>query len=452
MFIKVISGWCLGALLVSAAAGIPAHAASKPDAADTISVNARLGQSTLKYGKRQRVFLRIAIRGNRGETSEERTPANIALVIDRSGSMKGDKIVRAREAASMAINRLSATDVASVVVFDNRIDTIVRATRVDDPDEFHYQINRVRVGGSTAIYAAVQEAARELRRNKSRRRLNRIILMSDGKANVGPAKPYQFEELGRKLGSEGISVTTIGLGNGYNEDLMSELASTSDGNHAFARTARDLTKIFNQEFDDVLSVTGQDVEIIIRTKSGVRPIRTWGRPGRIDGNVVKLKLNQVYGTAEYSLQLELDVPEGLPLGESELVDIEVAYTATKGERRRIERNVSGRFSRSDEEVNASINPRVMEPILELQARKRSREAIKLRDKGKVDDARKLLEQNVNALKTGQQRYRIQSTRLKKLQQNNEAAAAGIGDRERWSTSRKQIREDLSNRQGTARKY
>jgi Ca-activated chloride channel homolog len=448
---KRIAPYLIAALMTLPTSAI-AIAKSETAARDTIEVNARLGQSVLKYGAAQRVFLRIGIRGIRSERAEHRTPANIALVIDRSGSMGGNKIARARDAASMAINRLSATDVASVVVFDDKINTLVKATRVDDPDEFHYQIERIRVGGSTAIYAAVQAAARQIRRNKSSRRLNRIILMSDGKANVGPSKPHHFEELGRRLGSEGISVTTIGLGNSYNEDLMSELASTSDGNHAFARTAADLTKIFNQEFDDVLSVTGQDVEIIIRTKAGVVPLRTLGRPGAINGNVVRIRLNQVYGTAEYSLQLELDVPAGLPIGENDLVDIEVAYTPSKGERRRIAKSVMGRFSRSDDEVRASIDSRVMEPILELQARKRSRAAIELRDKGRIEEARKLLRDNVVELERGQKKYNIRSKRLQKLQSNNKAAASSIADRARWNASRKQMREDLSNRQGAKLKY
>jgi Ca-activated chloride channel family protein len=440
------------AALMALPTGASVAAKSESEGQDTIEVNARLGQRVLKYDTAQRVFLRIGIRGIRSERGEYRTPANVALVIDRSGSMGGNKIARARDAASMAINRLSTTDVASVVVFDDKIDALVKATRVDDPDAFHYQIEKIRVGGSTAIYAALQEAARQIRRNKSSRRLNRIILMSDGKANVGPSKPHHFEELGRRLGAEGISVTTIGLGNGYNEDLMSELATTSDGNHAFARTAADLTKIFNQEFDDVLSVTGQDVEIIIRTKAGVVPLRTLGRPGTINGNVVRIRLNQVYGTAEYSLQLELNVPAGLPMGENDLVDIEVAYTPSKGARRRIAKSVMGRFSRSDDEVDASIDSRVMEPILELKARKRSRAAIELRDKGRIKEARKLLRANVVELEQGQKKYNIRSKRLQKLQSNNEAAAASIDDRSRWNASRKQMREDLGNRQGAQRKY
>ncbi|MGI9478202.1 MAG: hypothetical protein ACR2PI_15985, partial [Hyphomicrobiaceae bacterium] len=278
------------------------------------------------------------------------------------------------------------------------------------------------------------------------------ILISDGKANVGPSKPHHFEKLGRRLGRAGISVTTIGLGNGYNEDLMAELARTSDGNHAFARTAADLRDIFNQEFDDVLSVTGQDIEIIIRTKAGVTPLRTLGRPGEINGNEVRLRLNQVYGTSEYSLQLELKVPAGLPIGETDLVDVEVNYTPSSGERRRIEQSVAGRFSPSDDEVRGSIDPKVMEPILELQARKRSRQAIELRDKGKVEEARKVLRDNAAELERGQRLYRLKSTRLKKLQENSAKAAATIRDRAKWNTSRKQMREDQSNRKGSKLKY
>lgn len=449
--IALIGAGALAGLLPSALT-TAAAAKSNRDARDTIAVDARLSQSILREGRSQRVFLRIGIRGIESKDVEARTPANIALVIDRSGSMGGDKIMRAREAAKMAINRLSRTDVASVVVFDDKIDTLVKATRVRDPDQFHYRIDSIRVGGSTAIYAAVEEAAREVRRNKSKRRLNRIILMSDGKANVGPSKPHNFESLGARLGEEGISVTTIGLGNGYNEDLMFELATASDGNHAFARTAGDLTKIFNQEFDDVLSVTGQDVEIIIRTKAGVMPLRTLGRRGEIDGNTVRIRLNQVYGSAEYSLQLELDVPGGMPIGESDLVDVEVNYRPTTGDRRRIAKSVSGRFSRSDDEARGSIDPDVMAPILELEARERSRAAIKLRDKGRVEEARKALRENAMALSAGQKKYRIKSERLQQLQSNNEAAAASIADKGKWNASRKQMREDLSNRQGAKLKY
>ena len=113
--------------------------------------------------------------------------------------------------------------------------------------------------------------------------MNRVILLSDGQANVGPKSATELGELGMSLGKEGISVTTIGLGAGYNEDLMANLAGYSDGNHAFVENAEDLVRIFNYEFGDVLSVVAQDLVIRIQLMDGVRPMRLLGRDGEILG-------------------------------------------------------------------------------------------------------------------------------------------------------------------------
>ncbi len=99
----------------------------------------------------------------------------------------------------------------------------------------------------------------EVRKFINRNRVNRVILISDGIANVGPSSPEALGNLGASLGKEGISVTTIGLEAEYNEDLMTKLAMYSDGNHAFAETPQDLARIFDHEFNDILSVIAQDV-------------------------------------------------------------------------------------------------------------------------------------------------------------------------------------------------
>lgn len=83
-------------------------------------------------------------------------------------------------------------------------------------------------GGGTALYAGVAQGASELREFLDPHRVNRIILLSDGQANKGPSSPSELGNLGAALISEGISVTTIGIGLGYNEDLMTQLAPRSD--------------------------------------------------------------------------------------------------------------------------------------------------------------------------------------------------------------------------------
>ena len=422
-----------------------------------LEVDARLGHKVLREGRKQRVYLRIGLKGIHNPQSEtSRAPVNIALVIDRSGSMNGAKIRKAREAAMMAVERLTRRDIASVVTFASNVDVTVPARRVTDHSRFNDLIRSIRAGGSTAIYAAVKTGAAELDEYASGDRLDRIILLSDGLANVGPSDPHTFEELGRRLGGRGVSVTTVGLGRGYNEDLMARLAGASDGNHDFAQTADDLRRIFNREFDDVLSVIAQDIEIIIETRDGVRPLRSLGRHSKISGNNVKFKVAQAYSTSTHSLQLELEVDGDFANGDRELAKITVNYRphGTKAIATRSAR-VHATFSPDADRVDRSMDPVVMDPVVELLAREKSRQAIKLRDQGKAKEARALLQESgglISAQNALRARYNHKrSTRLNKLESQYEKDAEAIVSRD-WNVQRKSMRKGLGNAAGASVKY
>ena len=217
---------CACLVAIAAVSNVPAHA-EKP-----INLEARFAQGVMKGGEKQRNYLRVGLNGCERQPTE-RTPVNVAFVIDRSGSMQGARIAQAREAAAAAIRRLDKNDIASVVIFDDKIDILVQAQPVEDHAAFIDRIRQVTARGSTAIHGGVIEGAAQVRHNLEARRLNRVVLLSDGQANVGPRRPEEFAKLGRELLQQGISVSTIGVGMQYNEDLMLQLARASDGNHTF---------------------------------------------------------------------------------------------------------------------------------------------------------------------------------------------------------------------------
>ena len=93
-------------------------------------------------------------------------------------------------------------------------------------------------------------------------------------------------------------MTTIGLGLGYNEDLMARLAQSSEGNHAFAEGAEDLARIFNLEFGDLFAVTAQDIQLEISCAPGVRPIRVLGREALVSGQKITARLGHLAGVQE----------------------------------------------------------------------------------------------------------------------------------------------------------
>ena len=445
----------LATLAVSVPLGSMAMAAQSPRG--SLEVDTRLGYKVLRHSTKQRVFLRIGLKGIHNPSDEiERAPVNVALVIDRSGSMRGEKMAKAREAAIMAVERLSRRDVASVVAFSNAVEVIVPAGRVNSHRRYSRLIERIRSGGSTAIYAAVKTGSEELSEFSNGRRLDRIILLSDGLANVGPRDPFDFEELGAQLGSKGTSVTTIGLGRGYNEDLMARLAGASDGNHEFAQTARDLRRIFNREFDDVLSVIAQDIEIIIETRNGVRPMRSLGRKAKIDGRKAIFKVAQAYSTSTHSLQLELEVDSSFASGDQELADVIVRYKPHGGTTKEVRRSsVRASFTADEDRVTRSMDPVVMDHVVELQAREKSRQAIKLRDQGRVQAAQAALRQGRDII-SGQRALRSKfkhkaSSRLDRLEEQYSKDESEIS-KKNWNVQRKSMRRSLSNSSGSGVKY
>ncbi|MCL4692756.1 MAG: VWA domain-containing protein, partial [Candidatus Hydrogenedentes bacterium] len=237
--------------------------------AEQARLDAALATPVLLEGARQNAYLRVAVTGEPLPDVAERTPVNMAIVLDRSGSMQGEKIAAARDAAKRAIDRLHPDDIISVVAYESTVQVLVPATRATDTESIYHAIDSVQAGGSTALFAGVSKGAGEIRKFLSKDRVNRIVLLSDGLANIGPSSPGELGDLGTALGKEGIAVSTMGLGLGYNEDLMTKLAMASDGNHMFVENAVDLERAYALEFGDALSVVAQDVEMKLTCNTGV---------------------------------------------------------------------------------------------------------------------------------------------------------------------------------------
>jgi Ca-activated chloride channel family protein len=390
MWNRILHSLCL--LVASLFSLAPASA--DPKAGQKIGLDARLALPVMKGGEAQKNYLRVALQGCTPEPNQSRTPVNVAFVIDRSGSMTGERLAQAKAAAIMAVSRLDHRDIASVVMFDDTADVVMQAQPVHNSALFINAIQQIFARGSTAIHAGVLVGANEVRRYKEPKRLNRVILLSDGQANRGPSLPADFSVLGSALLREGISVSTIGLGLGYNEDLMLALARAGDGNHAFAREPTDLIQIFNKEFDDVLASCAQTVSVNIELKPGLKVVRALSRDATIEGNRAQFRMNQVYAATEHYVLMEIEADKDLKAGEQEIGIVKVAYTLPgNGARETQDMTVRARLGASEEEVKAASDKTVAEAVVEQVTRNRTQEAILLRDAGRTEEANKLLLQN-----------------------------------------------------------
>jgi len=137
------------------------------------------------YGKRvvsdkkQTVWVRVGLTGFKMELEKKRAAVNVAIVLDRSGSMQGDKIKKAKEAAISAVDRLAPQDIVSVITYDSNVQVLVPATKATDKAAIKEKIASITIGGNTALFAGVSKGAAEVRKFLDEEKVNQI-----GRAHV----------------------------------------------------------------------------------------------------------------------------------------------------------------------------------------------------------------------------------------------------------------------------
>lgn len=406
--------------------------------AGPVRLDAALSKPILAAGQKQTVFLKVGLTGVKPDKPGSRIPANIAIVLDRSGSMAGEKLDAARGAAIDAIRRLSRDDIVSVVTYDDTVEVLVPATRLTDPESVIAKVRQIGWGNTTALFAGVSKGSEELHKFMARDRVSRMVLLSDGLANVGPSSPSDLQELGTSLGREGIGVTTIGLGLDYNEDLMAKLAAASNGRHYFVREPAELARAFDKEFGDVMTIVAQEVRLEIKCADGVRPVRVLGRGGDVRGQSVRLDFNQLYSDFERSAAIELEVPAGEARQAREVASVSVDFSNMQTRaREKLSNSVGVRFTDSAAEADRSENRDVMILVVEQIGAEQNMMATELRDKGEIDKARQLLLSNSGYLYDNSVRYN--SELLNQQYLSNKSDAANLSP-EQWRAQRKKMQQ------------
>lgn len=412
--------------------------------ANQAKLEVSLSHPTVLAAKKRTVYLKVGLTGFQMARSEARAQVNLAIVLDRSGSMSGEKLYHAKLAAKMVVEMLKPDDILSVIAYDDVVRVILPATKVSDKEVIKAKIDRIRPGGSTALFYGVSKGISEVRKFLSKNRVNRVILLSDGLANVGPSSPNALGRLGAAAGRVGVAITTVGLGSGYNEDLMTQLAQRSDGNHGFARTPQDLARIFKNELGDVLSVVAQEVTITVECKPGFRPVRVLERQAEIKGQKITIVLNQLYSKQEKYVLLELEVPSGEKGVRSDVATVKTSYAnmATKTVDK-LQSTIALTYTTDAETVDRRLNRKVMVDVVEAIANENAKRAIMLRDRGKVDGAHKLLLKNYQYLNKMGNRYR--SPKLLKFGKLNLRDSNIVQKRGKWNVQRKRMKKSIHQR-------
>jgi Ca-activated chloride channel family protein len=348
----------------------------------------------LVYARGSReVIVQIDLDGRRPERGR-RVPMNLAIAFDRSGSMQGAKIEKARQAACVAVDHLADDDYFSLVTYDNVAEVVIPPQRIGgarNRADLKSRIERIGTGGGTALHAGVSQAARQVRQNAEKEFLNRVILLSDGLANVGPSRTSDLVALGRDLREQSISVTTIGVGDDYNEDLMTALAEASHANYYYVRDAEKLPGIFSEELGVARTLVARGVTIRITVPAGVRLLEIVGRPDiAVRERGAEIRLPEYFG-AEKRRFLARCIVDAEKAERLEVASVDLRYESADG-RHAMPQQLAAAVTFTDDERKSSdsIRAEVAREVAIAGNRLAKELAVRLADEGKAQEAADVL--------------------------------------------------------------
>lgn len=221
-------------------------------------------------------------------------PVNVSLVIDRSGSMNGDRIEKAKEAAIEFVKRLREKDFLSVVLFDNQIDVLIEAQHVSNKEKLIAAIRSIEVGGSTDLNAGLIQGYTQVLKNHNSGQNNKVIMLTDAITNTGEIDPIRIIQGSNAYTAERqIDITMVGIGADFNNDLSRQIANSKHCSIFFINDSEDIKKVFIDEIESLLSPIAHDVKLRIELAPEVEIDHFFGYTPQINGNIITMDLENI---------------------------------------------------------------------------------------------------------------------------------------------------------------
>lgn len=340
----------------------------------------------------------IKLEGQAPPATGVRAPLNLSLVLDRSGSMHGEKLAAARDAAAFLVRRLAPEDRVSIVVYDGDVHTI--ADEHTPRGAVAHLIQQVEPGGSTNLSGGWLRG-RELVAAHARggkRGMNRVLLLTDGQANMGITDPQKLTGLAATAARTGVTTSTVGFGADYDEALLRAMADAGGGNTYYIERPDQAPGVFEEEIEGLLSLAAQNVAIEIRPSDAVQLTTVWhDYPSTPVPHGRRVEIGDIYAREPKSLMLEFFVPT---LGDEP--DADIASLRITADVLTADGGVTHQLVtvpiRSPLSSSGHRDPVVQEELLLVKTARAREESLRRREDGDNDGASHVLREMASELR------------------------------------------------------
>lgn len=382
----------------------PVDCSAPEGAAGRITASLSRGRATgaLSAGKILRggggeVFASLDLVTDSSPIAGPRPALNIALVVDRSGSMESEgKLARAQEAALGLIDRLGAGDRIALVQYDDTAQVVVPSVAADEAGKARLRsaVSELRPGGSTNLHGGMTLGRDEVLRTLSAGQVSRVILLSDGLANAGESSPSVITDAARMAADRGVRITAVGVGLQYNEDLMEAIAESGRGGYYYVRDAAGLAAVLSGELAAAQATALAQVELRLRPAcAGVEIGQVFGYETRREGDAVVVPLADLAGGDSRRLVVQIRVPDR-NAGMRGAISAELRYVdRATGEAGRAELALALEVTDDHHAAMKSVDAEVMAHVLKAQAAETLRTAARAYEKGDAAGAAALLRES-----------------------------------------------------------
>jgi Ca-activated chloride channel homolog len=343
-------------------------------------------------------FIVARIRAPEARTGHVRPPVNLSFVLDRSGSMDGQKLQLAAQAVEEGIGRLQSTDRFSIVMYDAEIDVLVPGTlATQDARRIAIErLHQVAARGSTDLGGGWLAGCEQVASALIADGVNRALLLTDGLANQGMTDTAELAHHATQLRARGVSTSTFGVGNDFDEVLLQSMAQAGGGHFYDIASAAAIRDHISSEVGETLEVVARDVALQLTLPDGVRIESLGAFPAGEAGGRTRIELGDLVSGQEVEVPLRLSFPLG------RLGDALPAVTSLV-DRDDVLADATGRLSweyaddgANDTQPRDRDVDRVIARVFVARAR---REAVRLNRQGDYDAARKVLEATARRIKS-----------------------------------------------------